>query len=101
MKYDHADQDEFLRSHQRASAAVESGASIPKLSRCRSRRYSRNGVLEKTSVFKRMKVPCRHQPGGFPVETSLQEGGTVTAGNSSQMSDGAAGVIIMSHGADR
>ncbi len=95
------DQDEFsLRSHQRASAAVESGRFDPEIVPLQVRQVfpGNGGVVEKTTVFKRDEGPR--------ADTSLEalgrlkpafrEGGSVTAGNSSQMSDGAAGVIIMS-----
>ena len=97
------DQDAFaLRSNNRAVEAVESGRFDPELVPVEVKiiEPGSNGNLtaEKNFVFKRDEGPR--------ADTSLQalaklrpafkEGGTVTAGNSSQMSDGAAGVIIMS-----
>lgn len=91
------DQDEFaLRSHQRAVAAVESG------------RFDNQIVPVEVEVVepgKRYEFTLRRDEGPRS-DTSLEalsklkpafkEGGTVTAGNSSQMSDGAAGVVVMS-----
>jgi acetyl-CoA acyltransferase len=95
------DQDAFaLRSHQRANAAVESGLFDPEIVPLEVKivEPSNGGALEKTFVFKRDEGPR--------ADTSLEAlarlrpafktGGTVTAGNSSQMSDGAAGAIVMS-----
>jgi acetyl-CoA acyltransferase len=96
------DQDIFsLRSHQRANKAVETGLFDPEIvpldieivepgsnGKPRTRSY----------VFKRDEGPR----GDTSLEAlaklrpAFKEGGTVTAGNSSQMSDGAAGVIVMS-----
>jgi len=96
------DQDAFaLRSNQRAAQAVENGlfdSEITPIEVCVVEPTEDGGRREKIFVFKRDEGPR--------ADTSLQalarlkpafrEGGTVTAGNSSQMSDGAAGVIIMS-----
>jgi acetyl-CoA acyltransferase len=96
------DQDAFsLRSHQCAGAAVESGLFDPELVPIEVELVEpgSNGCqIKKTFTVRRDEGPR--------FETSLEalarlkpafkEGGTVTAGNSSQMSDGAAGVIVMS-----
>jgi acetyl-CoA acyltransferase len=95
------DQDQFsLTSHQRANKAVESGLFDPEIVPLEVKIVEPgNGKqVEKTFSFKRDEGPR--------ADTSLEalarlrpafkEGGTVTAGNSSQMSDGAAGVIVMS-----
>jgi len=96
------DQDAFsYRSHQRAVKAVESGRFDPEIVPLNVRIVEppTNGKpVEREFVFKRDEGPR--------ADTSLEalarlrpvfkDGGTVTAGNSSQMSDGAAGVIIMS-----
>jgi acetyl-CoA acyltransferase len=96
------DQDQFsLRSHQRASAAVEAGLFDPQIAPIQVEIVEPNGngkPKRRTFTF------CRDE--GPRADTSLEalsrlkpafkEGGTVTAGNSSQMSDGAAAVIIMS-----
>jgi acetyl-CoA acyltransferase len=96
------DQDKFaLRSNMRAAEAVESGRFDPEIVPLEVEvvEPGNNGHPERRSfVFKRDEGP---RP-----DTSLEalaklravfkEGGTVTAGNSSQMSDGAAGGLVMS-----
>jgi acetyl-CoA acyltransferase len=96
------DQDKFaLRSNMRAAEAVESGRFDPEIVPLEVELVEpgNNGHPERRSfVFKRDEGP---RP-----DTSLEalaklravfkEGGTVTAGNSSQMSDGAAGALVMS-----
>ncbi len=91
------EQDEFaLRSHQRAVAAVESG------------RFDHQIVPVDVVVVepgRRHEFTLRRDEGPRS-DTSLEalsklkpafkDGGTVTAGNSSQMSDGAAAVVVMS-----
>lgn len=96
-----AAQDEFaLRSHQRASVAVESGRFDPEIVPLQVREIipENGGVVEKTSVFKRDEGPRSDTSLAAlsRLKPAFREGGSVTAGNSSQMSDGAAGVIIMS-----
>ena len=98
-----ADQDAFaLRSHQRAYAAVEAGRFDPEIVPLEVEivQPGGNGSLQvkTTYSFKRDEGPR----GDTSLEAltklkpAFREGGTVTAGNSSQMSDGAAGVIVMS-----
>ncbi len=98
------DQDEFaLRSNQLASAAVQSGLFNPELVPV-DVEIIEPGADGKTR--KRSFTFCRDE--GPRGDTSLEalaklkpvfkEGGTVTAGNASQMSDGAAGVLVMSRG---
>lgn len=96
------DQDEFaLRSNQLAARAVDSGLFDPELVPV---------PVEITEVGPQGTVVTRKitltRDEGPRADTSLaalaklrpafREGGSVTAGNSSQMSDGAAGAIIMS-----
>lgn len=98
------DQDEFaLRSNLRAAAAVESGVFDPEIVPVEvcSVEVGENGRRrERFFVFKRDEGPR----GDTTLEAlaklkpAFREGGTVTAGNSSQMSDGAAGVVIMARG---
>ncbi len=94
------DQDAFaLQSNLRAAEAVETGrfdeqiVPVP----VTIKGVNEGGICEKTFVFKRDEGPrgdtslaalARLKP-------AFKEGGSVTAGNSSQMSDGAAGVVIM------
>ena len=98
-----ADQDEFsYRSHQNAMRAVNSGLFDPEITPIDVEivEPGSNGDSPNTRqfTFKRDEGPRE--------DTSLEAlgklrpafkvDGTVTAGNSSQMSDGAAGVIVMS-----
>ncbi len=96
------DQDQFsLRSHQRAIRAVESGLFDPEIVPLDVRLVEpgANGQTQASQVvFRRdegpradtsMEALARLQP-------VFRVGGTVTAGNSSQMSDGAAAVVVMS-----
>lgn len=95
------DQDEFgLRSHQRAAAAIENGRFDSQIVPLEAERISTNGreLKRETTVFDvdegvRYDTSLEVLAGLKPV---FKRGGTVTAGNSSQMSDGAAGVILMS-----
>ena len=97
------DQDEFaLRSNLRASAAVNGGVFDPEIVPVEVEIVEPGGngaeKINRSFTFNRDEGPR--------ADTSLEalaklkpvfkEGGTVTAGNSSQMSDGAAGVIVMS-----
>ncbi|MEJ2598098.1 MAG: acetyl-CoA C-acyltransferase [Anaerolineales bacterium] len=97
-------QDEFaLRSNQRAAAAVQSGLFDPELVPVEVEivEPGENGEPRKRSF-----TFCRDE--GPRPDTSLEAlaklkpvfkmGGTVTAGNASQMSDGAAGALLMSRG---
>lgn len=96
-----AAQDEFsLRSHQRASAAVDSGRFDAEIVPLQVKEVfpGNGGVVEKTTVFKRDEGPRSDTSleALSRLKPAFREGGSVTAGNSSQMSDGAAAVIIMS-----
>jgi acetyl-CoA acyltransferase len=96
------DQDEFsFRSHRLATLAVESGLFDPEITPLDVEivEPGSNGKPEMQSfAFLRDEGPRR--------DTSLEalarlrpvfkDGGTVTAGNSSQMSDGAAALLVMS-----
>ena len=98
-----AEQDEFaLRSNLRAAQAVSEGIFDPEIApvdvEIVEYAGNGNGTTRREFKFKRDEGPR--------ADTSLdalaklrpvfKEGGTVTAGNSSQMSDGAAGVVVMS-----
>jgi acetyl-CoA acyltransferase len=96
------EQDEFaLRSHRRAVAAVNSGKFDPELIPIEVKLKELD--VDGQPVTKNFTV---RRDEGPRTDTSLEalaklkpafkEGGTVTAGNSSQVSDGAAGVVIMS-----
>ncbi|MDW7710296.1 MAG: acetyl-CoA C-acyltransferase [Deferrisomatales bacterium] len=99
------DQDAFaLQSHQRAVAAQESGRFADELLPVTVKRYApgKNGNVEEA-------IAVHAQDEGPRADTTLEvlarlkpafkQGGSVTAGNSSQMSDGAAVSVVMS--ADR
>jgi acetyl-CoA acyltransferase len=97
-----ADQDAFaLRSNQLASQAVQSGRFDEQIVPLEIEivEPGANGKPKSHSfAFRRDEGPR----GDTSLEAlgrlrpAFKEGGTVTAGNSSQMSDGAAGVVIMS-----
>ena len=96
-----ADQDAFaLRSNQRATKALEAGLFSPELLPLRVEIVEYvNDRAEKRSL----KVQQDEGPRSdttlealTKLKPAFKEGGVVTAGNSSQMSDGAAGVIVMS-----
>jgi acetyl-CoA C-acetyltransferase len=88
-----AEQDRFtLQSHQRAAAAWESGAFASEVvpvtvgSGPKAKTVSRDeGIRPETSLEALAKL-----------KTSFREKGTVTAGNASQLSDGAAAVVVAS-----
>lgn len=95
------DQDKFsLRSHQRAVAAISAGNFKEEIVPLRIRRKVRKGTknLVEETVFDTDEGPRADTA----IEKLAQlkpvfmQGGTVTAGNSSQMSDGAAASVVMS-----
>ena len=95
-------QDAFaLRSHQKAIDAIDSGKfkdEIVPVSVTETH-SNENGVLE-TRTFEFDRDEGVRQDTSIPALAKLKpvfrEDGTVTAGNSSQMSDGAAAVVLMS-----
>jgi acetyl-CoA acyltransferase len=97
-----ADQDAFaLRSNQLAAKAVESGMFDPELVPVEAmlNEVGADGKLHKRSITVRRDEGPRADTtleALAKLRPAFREGGTATAGNSSQMSDGAAGVIIMS-----
>ncbi len=96
------DQDQFsLLSHQRAIAAIEAGvfeSQIVPLEVSVVGPGGNGSQLVKTFVFKRDEGPRADTTieALGKLKPAFREGGTVTAGNSSQVSDGAAAVVIMS-----
>lgn len=95
------EQDEYaLRSHRRAAAAIENGVFESEIVPLEVEIVEPNGrdQVRRTETFVVDE--------GVRTDTSMEalsnlrpvfkKGGTVTAGNASQMSDGAAGVIVMS-----
>jgi acetyl-CoA acyltransferase len=85
-------QDEFaFRSHQRAAAAIAKGrfaSEVAPISTPEGIVYHDNLVRADTSVEKLAKLR--------PVFASAEAGGSVTAGNASPLTDGAAAVLLMS-----
>jgi acetyl-CoA acyltransferase len=96
------DQDVFsLRSHQCAGAAVESGRFDAELVPVEVEVVtpgSNGKPVKKTFVVRRDEGPRSDTSldALAKLKPAFKEGGSVTAGNSSQMSDGAAAVIVMS-----
>ena len=97
-----ADQDEFsLKSHQKAAQAVNSGLFDPELVAIDVEILEMNGhekPVRKNFTVKRDEGPRAdtNMDALAKLKPAFKEGGTVTAGNSSQMSDGAAAVMVMS-----
>ncbi len=97
-----ADQDAFaLESNKRAAAAVSSGRFDPEIVPVDVEIITpgKNGKSQtKTFTFKRDEGPRGDSTieGLARLRPAFKDGGTATAGNSSQMSDGAAGSIVMS-----
>lgn len=94
-------QDEFaLKSNQKAAKAVDSGLFDPELAKISVDLVDYvDGKAEKRSfTVKRDEGPRGDSTmdGLAKLKPAFKEGGTVTAGNSSQMSDGASAVMIMS-----
>ena len=96
------DQDIFsLHSHQKATEAVQSGRFDPEIVPIEVEvvEVGKNGKPESKSItIKRDEGPRADTSleALGRLRSAFKEGGSVTAGNSSQMSDGAAGVMIMS-----
>jgi acetyl-CoA acyltransferase len=96
------DQDEFsLKSHQKAAQAVNSGLFDPELVSVDIEVVELNGSeipAKKNFTVKRDEGPRADTTieALSKLKPAFKEGGAVTAGNSSQMSDGAAAVITMS-----
>ena len=94
-------QDEFaLKSNLKAAKAVESGLFDPELVPVdvEINEYVDGRVEKKSFTVKRDEGPRGDSTleGLGKLRAAFKEGGTVTAGNSSQMSDGAAAVMVMS-----
>jgi acetyl-CoA acyltransferase len=96
------DQDQFsLKSHQNAARAVESGLFDPELVPIDVEVVEFNGhekPIKKSFTVKRDEGPRSDtsMEALSKLKPAFKEGGTITAGNSSQMSDGAAAVVVMS-----
>ena len=94
-------QDEFaLKSNLKAARAVESGLFDPELVPIdvEVNEFVEGRVEKKSFTVKRDEGPRGDSTleGLGKLRAAFKEGGTVTAGNASQMSDGAAAVMVMS-----
>ena len=100
-KVSREDQDAFaLRSNQRAAKAVDSGLFDEEIVPLDVDIEEVNGeseVQQYKTVFRRDEGPRRDttEQGLAKLRPVFKSGGTVTAGNSSQRSDGAAAVVVM------
>jgi len=96
------DQDAFsLQSHENASRAVQTGRFDPEIVpiKVEIKGMSLNGNPEiKEFTFSRDEGPRSDTSleALGRLRAAFKDGGVVTAGNSSQMSDGAAGVVVLS-----
>jgi acetyl-CoA acyltransferase len=94
-------QDEFaLHSNQKAARAVEGGLFDPELVPLdvELTEYADGKVEKKSFTVKRDEGPRADtsMEALAKLKPAFKDGGTVTAGNASQMSDGAAAVMVMS-----
>jgi acetyl-CoA acyltransferase len=94
-------QDEFaLKSNQKAAKAVDSGLFDPELIPLNVEvlEYVNDKTEKRSFVVKRDEGPRGDSTldGLSKLKPAFKEGGFVTAGNSSQMSDGASAVMVMS-----
>jgi acetyl-CoA acyltransferase len=94
-------QDEFaLRSNQKAAHAVDNGIFDPELIPIdvELTEYADGKTVKKNFTVKRDEGPRGDSTieGLAKLKPAFKDGGTVTAGNSSQMSDGASAVMVMS-----
>jgi acetyl-CoA acyltransferase len=94
------EQDAFaLRSHQRALAAQDAGLFNDEIVPLTVRRLNGDGTTSVSeSTFARDEGPRRDTSAAAlaKLKPAFHAGGTVTAGNSSQTSDGAAAVLVTS-----
>jgi acetyl-CoA acyltransferase len=102
-----ADQDAFaLESHRRARAAAAAGefdAEITPYTIVSHQPGADGAIVERTIVLRQDEGPRADTSaeGLAKLRPVFRAGGSVTAGNSSQMSDGAAGVLLASEQAIR
>jgi acetyl-CoA acetyltransferase family protein len=87
-------QDAFaLRSHQKAIAAIDSGKFAQEILPVPIPQRKGNPVLVRTDERPRRDTTMESLA---KLKASFREGGTVTAGNSSGLNDGAAALLLMS-----
>ncbi len=98
------EQDAFaLRSHARAAEAVDSGRFDPEIVPLQVTFDwvdEDGGQRHRETAFARDEGPRRDTSAEAlaSLEPAFKQGGTITAGNSSQRSDGAAAVVVMERG---
>ena len=91
------DQDAFaLSSHQKALAAIESGRFNDEIVPINTRVYGDGGWSDVTVSVDGGPRADTSLEGLGKLRPAFKAGGTTTAGNSSQMSDGAAATLVMS-----
>ncbi|MGE5251589.1 MAG: thiolase family protein [Bacteroidota bacterium] len=95
------DQDAFsLKSHQKAADAVDSGRFDPELVpiEVEVKEYADGQAQTRSFTVRRDEGPRKDSTleALSKLKPAFKEGGVVTAGNSSQMSDGAGAVLVMS-----
>ncbi len=95
------DQDKFsLRSHERAVSAIKNGKFVDEIVPLKvKRKFGRNGKSAQEEITFKVDEGPREDTTLERLsllKPAFMEGGTVTAGNSSQMSDGAAASVVMS-----
>jgi acetyl-CoA acyltransferase len=101
-KVSREDQDQFaLNSHKKATAAWEKGYFHDQITPVHvTHKYVTAGgeVAEESFTFKQDEGPRKDtsMEALSGLRAAFKQGGTVTAGNSSQMNDAAAGVLVMS-----
>ncbi len=88
-------QDEFAyRSQQKAKAAIEAGRFKDEIVPVRAVRYERGERVYKDFTVDELPRPDTTLEGLAKLPPAFAQGGSVTAGNSSPISDGAAAVIV-------
>lgn len=99
-KVSREDQDAFaLQSHERAAAAVESGRFVDEIvPMAVERQLTIDGAVSTETIDFRVDEgprPDSSLEGLAKLRAAFAKSGTATAGNSSQMSDGAAAAVLM------
>jgi acetyl-CoA acyltransferase len=90
-------QDEFaLRSQQKAAAALEKNVFADEIVPVRAIRYQAGARVEADFTRDELPRPDTTLEGLAKLPASFAQGGTVTAGNASPLSDGAAAALVMS-----
>ncbi|WP_010585883.1 thiolase family protein [Schlesneria paludicola] len=95
MKISREDQDAFaVRSHQRAAAAHANGEFLKEIIPVYGRDESGNRAL--ITIDQCVRADCSMESLASLKPAFMPAGGTVTAGNSSPLNDGAAALLLMS-----